>query len=424
MFDKAKHIIVVGGGAAGLTAARMLLKQGQGVTVLEANNRLGGRIHTIREPFEKPVEKGFEFVHGDLPLTLELLKEAGIDHQAVKGTMSRVENGEWKTQQDFTIGWDECIRRMNEIKKDLTIDEFLQKNFGDEKYKDLKTSVLRFAEGFDLADTSKASVLAIREEWMAEEEEQYHVVGGCDQLIKYLAQQLAQLGGEIHTSSNVTGIEWKKNDVKIIVKSGTIYEGAKVVITVPLGVLQSDPASLDFHPAIPGYLGAARQIGFGSVVKILLQFRVPFWEEKKKNLGFLFANTTVPTWWTALPSSHALLTGWVGGPQARHLENKDDKSILELALLSLSNIFKKSVADLNDLLSASCVANWRNDPFTLGGYSYPMVESAKAQKIFSTPIEDTIFFAGEAFYEGPSPGTLEAALVSARNVVEKVMNSE
>jgi len=94
--------------------------------------------------------------------------------------MTRVENGEWKTQQDFTIGWDELIKKMNEIKEDLTIDEFLQKNFTDKKYKELRTSVLRFAEGFDLADTSKASVLAIREEWMAEEDEQYRVVGGCD----------------------------------------------------------------------------------------------------------------------------------------------------------------------------------------------------------------------------------------------------
>ena len=424
MFNKGEHIIIVGGGAAGLTAARMLLKQGHPVTVLEANDRLGGRIHTIHEPFEKPVEKGFEFVHGNLPLTLELLKEAGINHQAVKGTMTRVENGEWKTQQDFTIGWDELIKKMNEIKEDLTIDEFLQKNFTDKKYKELRTSVLRFAEGFDLADTSKASVLAIREEWMAEEDEQYRVVGGCDQLIKYLETQITDLGGLIHTSSNVTSIEWKENDVKVIVENGKIYHGIKVIITVPLGVLQGDPSSLNFHPAIPIYVGAARQIGFGTVVKIMLQFKESFWEEKKKNLGFLFANTPVPTWWTQLPSSYPLLTGWAGGPQARHLEKKDDKFILELALQSLSNIFRRSVGELNELLTASCVANWRNDPFTSGGYSYAMVESAKAQKIFSSPVQDTIFFAGEAFYEGPSPGTLEAALVSARNVVEKMLNDE
>jgi monoamine oxidase len=363
-------------------------------------------------------------VHGNLPLTLELLKEAGIDHDAVKGAMTRVENGEWKTQHDFTIGWDELIRKMNEIKEDLTIDEFLQKNFADKRFKDLRTSVLRFAEGFDLADTSKASVLAIREEWMAEEDDQYRLVGGCDQMIKYLEKQISQLGGRIHTSSHVTEVEWKRNDVKLIVKNGTIYEGAKVIITVPLGVLQSDPAPLNFNPAIPIYLDAARHIGFGSVVKILLQFKEAFWEEKKKNLGFVFANTPFPTWWTPVPSSHALLTGWAGGPQAHDLENKDDKSILELALQSLSHIFKKSVGELSELMTASCVANWLNDPLTRGGYSYAMVESAKAQKVFSTPVEDTIFFAGEAFYEGPSPGTLEAALVSARNVAEKIMSNE
>ena len=68
MPDKGEHIIIVGGGAAGLMAARMSLNKGQSVTLLEANDRLGGRIHTIHEPFEKPIEKGFEFVHGNLPL--------------------------------------------------------------------------------------------------------------------------------------------------------------------------------------------------------------------------------------------------------------------------------------------------------------------------------------------------------------------
>src|SRR5215470_4149486 len=101
-----RDIIVIGGGAAGLMAAAELLKQGNHVTILEANDRLGGRIHTIRgASFKRPVEKGCEFVHGNLPETVRLLNEGNIEYKAVRGTMSRVgKGGEWNTQDDFTVG--------------------------------------------------------------------------------------------------------------------------------------------------------------------------------------------------------------------------------------------------------------------------------------------------------------------------------
>jgi monoamine oxidase len=419
-----KHdIIVVGGGAAGLMAAAELLKAENRVIILEANDRLGGRIHTIRDSaFKRPVETGCEFVHGNLPFTVKLLKEANIEYKPVRGNMSRVGNdGEWKTQDDFTLGWKELIEHMNEVKDDVTVDEFLQRNFSDEKYKPLRTSVLRFAEGFDLADTSKASVLALREEWMEEEEEQYRIPRGNDQLIRYLEKQCLEAKGVIHTSVIVTTINWKQNEVTVVAENGEIYHGNKVIVTVPLGVLQAQPPKISFQPDINEYVNASKRIGFGSVVKVLLQFKEPFWEDKKKNIGFFFADTPVPTWWTQLPSDYSLLTGWAGGPQAWLLEKKDDRTIEQLALQSLSTIFKRSIDELEGLLTASHIANWRNDPFTEGGYSYCTVESVKVQELFGKPIQDTIYFAGEAFYTGPSPGTLEAALASARNVVERLI---
>src|SRR5678815_4282420 len=146
-----EKIIIAGGGVAGLFAARELSRQGYDITILEATERLGGRIHTIRNAlFTQPVEKGVEFIHGNLPLTIKLLKEARIEYKPVRGNMIRVVDGDWKTQDDFTLGWDELIEKMNSVRQDMTMDEFLQQNFSHEKYNDLRTSVLRFANGFDL----------------------------------------------------------------------------------------------------------------------------------------------------------------------------------------------------------------------------------------------------------------------------------
>ncbi len=416
-----KNIIVVGGGVAGLMAARELLKQGHIVTVLEATDRLGGRIHTIHNSlFNRPVERGVEFIHGDLPLTMGLLKEGNIEYKAVRGEMVRVVDDVWKTQEDFTIGWDEMIRKLNNIREEVTINEFLEQNFTDKRYEELRRSVLRFAEGFDLADPSRASILALREEWMGEEGEQYRIPGGYDQLINYLEKRCRELGCLIYTSSMVTEINWQKNDVTVITKD-KIYNGRYVIITVSLGLLQKQPQAIIFKPAINDYMNAAKKIGFGSVIKILLQFKKAFWEEKKKSLGFLFTDEIIPTWWTQQPSSYPLLTGWAGGPQVWPLENKTDEEIIESALQSLSNVFKRPVEELRQLLTASLVANWCNDPYSMGGYSYGTLETTKGQKLFNTPAEDTIFFAGEAFYDGPSPGTVEAALVSAKNVAKEII---
>jgi monoamine oxidase len=415
-----EKIIIAGGGVAGLFAARELSKQGYGITILEATDRLGGRIHTIRNSsFTQPVEKGVEFIHGNLPLTIQLLEEAEIEYEPVRGSMVRVSNGTWKTQEDFTLGWDELIKKMNSVRKDMTVDEFLKKNFSDDRYTDLRTSVLGFANGFDLADTSKASILALREEWMGEDE-QYRIPGGFDQLINFLEKECLRSGCIINKSSPVTEIKWEKDNVKIITSNPTIYNATKVIITASLGSFRSEKLII-FKPAIDNYFQAAKKIGFGTVVKVMLEFREAFWEKKKKGIGFLFTSEIIPTWWTQSPSSYPLLTGWAGGPQAWALETKDDEAILELALRSLSNVFQEKIEALRKMLQASAVANWKNDLYSYGAYSYNLVESVQAKRLLNMPAGETIFFAGEAFYEGPSPGTVEAALVSAKIVVEKIV---
>jgi monoamine oxidase len=419
-----ENIIILGGGVSGLMSARELSRQGYAVTILEATDRLGGRVHTIRNSlFTQPVEKGVEFIHGNLPLTIGLLKESGIEYEPVWGNMIRIVDGDWKTQDDFTLGWDELTRKMNSIRQDMTMDEFLKKNFSDEKYNDLRTSVLRFANGFDLADTSRASVLALRDEWMGEEDEQYRIPGGFDQVINFLEKECLRSGVIIYTSAPVAEIKWGKNDAQIITSGKKTYKATKVIVTASLGLLQSD-RSIIFQPGIDNYFRTAKKIGFGTVIKVMLEFKEAFWEKKKKGIGFILTNEIIPTWWTQLPSSYPLLTGWAGGPQAWTLENKDDETILDLALQSLSNVFQKTVEELNQMLTASAVANWKKDPYSIGAYSYDTVGSNEAKKLLNTPIDETIFFAGEAFYEGPSFGTVEAALVSAKNVAERIVDGE
>ena len=420
-----ESILIIGGGAAGLLAARKLSQAGYTITVLEANNRLGGRMHTIQPPgFLRPVEEGAEFIHGKLPVTLGLMKEAGLAWQPVAGKMVRVKNGEWSTQEEFTIGWDELIARMQELTQDMTLADFLKKYFGDDKYEPLRKSVLRFAEGFDGADPNTASVFGMRDEWMNEQDEQYRIPRGYGQLVHFLEKQCRANGCIFHTSCIVKKIRWQPNGVQVVTADGDVFTAGKVIITVSLGVLQGDEShtSITFEPAINNYRQAIQEIGYGSVSKVLLQFSEAFWQKREKDIGFLLSEEAIPTWWTLYPDTYPLLTGWVGGPKTEKLKALNDEAILQLAIESLSAIFSMTPEQLRSLLTAWHVAQWKLNPYSLGAYSFNMLPTTKARRLLHKAVEDTIWFAGEGYYDGENGGTVEAAFVSAEEVVSELVN--
>jgi protoporphyrinogen oxidase len=152
-------VIIVGGGAAGLMTAYELSKHKIQVTVLEAKSRLGGRIHTLRDnSFSQPIERGAEFIHGDMPGTLGLLKEAGIKYHVINDKMFHLEKGKLKKQRGFTDDWNILMKQMALIKEDMPLGDFLKRYFHEDRYAELRDSVKGFAGGFDLADITTASI--------------------------------------------------------------------------------------------------------------------------------------------------------------------------------------------------------------------------------------------------------------------------
>jgi monoamine oxidase len=430
------EIIIIGAGAAGLMAAAELAKKKKQVTVLEAKNRLGGRIHTVRAlHFDKPAELGAEFVHGNLPVTLKLLKQADIKYYPMEGQMWQSKNGELKHEYEFIEGSELLEKELKELKEDITVDEFLEKHFPGEKFSDLKRSVKRFVEGYDAADTTRASTFTLRDEWLTEDDaQQYRVKDGYGKLIEHLGYKATSNGCSIFLSSVVKEIRWQRGQVTVTTDSGETYRAAKALITVSLGVLQQEQpgeSAMIFDPAVPEIISAARSMGFGSVIKILFQFSEPFWQESEikkstghnlKKLGFLLSDAFVPTWWTQFPEESNMLTGWLAGPKAAQFKSAaDEPRILEAAMNSLGQIFKVSEDYLKGKLTAHHIANWNADPFSLGGYAYATLHTMKSGRIMSQPIQDTLYFAGEAVYEGKVMGTVEAALTSGNNAAERIL---
>lgn len=424
MFD----IIIIGGGAAGLMAAKILSARGKKTLLLEAKDRLGGRIYTTSEGFSFKAEAGAEFIHGNLTTTLHLLKQARLEYAEVGGEIFRVENGEWKLQNDFIEDWDLLIYCLGNLKKDITVSAFLEQNFSGKKYNDLRNSFTGYVEGYDAADINFTSSFAIREEMKKEEDENFRINNCYGSLINFLEDECRKNNCIIKISEPVTKINWYLNNVEVITTTAK-YKGCKVVVTIPVGVLQcheNEWGAIKFSPAISAQTEAAKQIGFGNVIKILMEFDKAFWLENKfsgKNNSakpsYIFADTFIPTWWSQYPSEIPLLTGWMAGSKLKHYKDISEEEILQHSIASLATIFNYKPDVIKRKLKHHKIINWIHDPFSKGGYSYPTLTTKKARRVLQSPVKNTIYFAGEALAQN-STATVDAALSSGKEVAEAI----
>jgi len=427
-------VLIIGAGAAGLMAAYTLAKAGKKVTVLEACNRTGGRIRTIDNTlFFNHAELGAEFVHGNLPVTLGLLKEAGIEYHAAGGNMWHYSNGAFTEGAGMFDGWNLLMKKLNALQQDMTLDDFLDEHFTDVKFDELKESVRQYAAGYDTSDPKRVSALALRREWQNEDEDaQHRIEGGYCRLIQYLVTAFKRAGGLVYLNAAVTQLNWQPGQVKAITADGETYEATKVIFAIPLGVWQAPAAAkgaISFEPAIPAQTEALQKLGFGAVIKVLLQFEEIFWEDtateelagKSLNeMAFLLSDEAMPTWWTQAPSHAPLLTGWLGGPAAADWATKSEQDILQISLQSIANIFNRSPEWLKSKLVAWHVVNWTAEPYIYGSYSYDTVHTTEVLELLHNPVENTIYFAGEFMYQGTAMGTVEAALTSGKEVANKL----
>lgn len=435
-----RSTIIIGAGAAGLAVARDLSRAGHEVVVLEARDRIGGRVYTKRDPESPvPIELGAEFVHGESPALWQIAHAANLKLYEVSGRHWYFDDGKISKSHDF---WKEIESLMDQMKSspaDQSVQDFLEELPDDEKTARAKAMLTRYVEGFQAAEIGRIGVrglIAFNEASDSiEGDTSFRFENGYDLLMQALRAEAESYDARFHLNTVVKKILWAGEEATVACEPANEYSASTIIVTVPLSILQRDSndGGIAFEPDLPAAKQLAiRRLVMGNVLKINLRFHKRFWEDAKlwdeqaeqvnfKDAGFFhYPEAPLPTWWTQLPIRAPLLVGWSGGPRADRLLSLGTAAILDQAIESLALIFNISANEVRAQLAASYIHDWRDDPFSRGAYSYLPVNGLEDQRVLSESLDKKLFFAGEATSAG-HVGTVHGAIQSGQRAAQEIL---
>ena len=455
--------MIIGAGAAGLAAARELSRARRSVVVLEARERVGGRVFTHREQSSPvPIELGAEFVHGRSPELWKIATAANLQLYEVSERHWYFEKGKVSKSGEFWHTIENLMSDMQSSAPDQSLKEFLDGLPDDEKSRRAKSMLVRYVEGFHAGNIERIGIHGLEKANKAADEidgdKGFRLIHGYDSLMQAMRAEAESQGAQFHLNTIVKEIRWAGEQVEVSCEQDGApieFVAAPVIVTMPISLLRKETAAIRFTPELPAKKRTAiENLPMGNVVKINLLFRERFWEDVKgwdeeanrvdfHDAGFFHCPAApLPTWWTQLPIRAPMLVGWTGGPRAdrlieatrgqaagggiqkaggsRQAAGKD--YLLEQALDSLATIFNLSHREIEAQLEASYIHNWRDDPFTRGAYVYVPVNGLDDQQIFAQPVENKLFFAGEATSVGHI-GTVHGAIQSGQRAAHEILSN-
>jgi monoamine oxidase len=433
-------VAIVGAGAAGLAAARILSQHGISVVVLEARERIGGRLYTCEDPgLPVAVELGAEFIHGCPDETFALLREAGTVAIDTGGTAFSYDGGELREREDPFEIIARMMRNARALKHDVSVEEYLRSLPDGPETERERRYTRMMVEGFDAADPAIASVFAIAAEWddqKGQTSQQFRPLGGYARVLRALygaldpARVRVRLCTRVHAirygggAAGASGTANVRIDATDAAGAALSLAARAAIVTLPVGVLNAN--TVRFEPELPQRKrDALAKLVMGPVVKLVLRFRTAYWERVRGgrylDAGFFHrTGASFPTFWTLVPQRAPVLTGWAGGPKADALRGHDEPALVAAALEDLRVLFGDEI-DPRDELEAAYNHDWQRDPHSLGAYSYVATGGNDARGDLAAPLDDVLFFAGEATSPTEEAGTVAGALQTGERAAHETL---
>ncbi|KAM0959177.1 hypothetical protein ACFX13_025019 [Malus domestica] len=398
-------VIVIGGGMAGISAARALHDASIQVVLLESRDRLGGRVCTDYS-FGFPIDLGASWLHG-------VCKE-----NPLAPLIGRLGLPLYRTSEDNSVLYDHDLESYalfdmdgNQVPQDLVT-------------KVGETDAVRQEFSEDMSITRAFSIVferkpELRLEGVAHKEEL--LPGGHGLMVRGYLPVINTLakGLDIRLSHRVTKITRRYNGVKVTVEDGRTFVADAAVVAVPLGVLKAK--SITFEPKLPDWKEAAiEDLGVGIENKIVLHFEKVFWPNVEF-LGVVADTSYCCSYFLNLhkATGHSVLVYMPAGQLAKDIEKMSDEEAANFAFTQLKKILPDASTPIQHLVS-----HWGSDVDTLGSYSYDIV--GKPHDLYEklrVPV-DTLFFAGEATsvdFPGSVHGAFATGVMAAEDCRMRVL---
>jgi monoamine oxidase len=418
---------------AGLIAARALARGGADVDVIEARDRLGGRVWTWHEPgWPLPVELGPEFVHGEPRELLHLLKEAGLQRQAVldRHLWQPDARGASAPQPlaDFWGHVGDVSRQVDFGTADMSAEAFAERLLLEGER---RAAFEIFVRGFHAAPLSDVSIQSLARDVGGAEDtrapQQSRVVGGYAGLVEWLSREL--LGGaapcRVHLNSRALRVSWRPGHVAVDVQQGErlrSLSGSALVVALPVGVLASraSEGGIDFAPYLVSKREALWLSGMAGVTKVVLRFGSAFWRGRVDDFDLLHSpHSAFVTFWRQSSGDAHQITAWAGAPPAGGAR-PEGAAAVDDAVLALCQLLGVELEAARAALLGAHFHDYERDPFARGAYSYVRPGGLRAREQLASPIEGTLYFAGEAT-DTDEPATVAGAVRSGQRAAREIL---
>jgi len=444
----AGSVAVIGAGAAGLYVADILRSKGIKVTIYEAGPQIGGRIKSLRnQPLDQyPIVPD---MGSDFPLELGADTYVGTD--SILGKIAQVYNlattefppsnsvyvldsmaksaGEWASDPDFNAAINFRQNLGTHVGSAQSVQQAIQAaGVGSRAYGMLNAQIGNVYG----ADNDLAGIGEIAEEETLRTGDGKILILTGNPLQELLISRFNGVVPMVKLNTPITSIQYGSDPIVLTSKDGGSFEANKVIVTVPVSILKG--GGISFSPGLTGaHTGSLAKIGMGASFRALIEFKKNFWGD---TIGYILGSANVPEFMSvglSRSSFNATLQVTVNGTKGAQLSSMGAAALdtiladLDVLYAGQATQFIRKTVDKDTLLEKDPIyilEDWTTREYILGGYSYPLPGATNDDRSnIGKPINDKLFFAGEATDVSGNAGMINGALASAERCAEEVVKS-